>query len=743
MRNTAGRPYPLGASVDELGVNFALFSAHATSVTLCLFDASGEYEIARYPMQHKSQQVWHLHLATADKALVYGYRVDGPFAPHSGHRFNANKLLLDPYAKRWVGQFIEHQSHYGYSVDHALEDLSFDDTDNAAYMPKCQVVDTSVLAPIAPIVKTVDSQPIAANDLNGHVIYEMHVKGFTQQCADIDSAKRGTYLGLAEPKVLDYLVALGVTCVELLPVHGFISEAFLQDKALSNYWGYNSLSFFVPHGQYASHALSAADEITQFRTMVNSLHQAGIEVLLDVVYNHTAEGNRLGPTLCFKGIDNLSYYRLHPSDKRFYINDTGCGNTLNINHPRVLQLVMDSLRYWVEVMGVDGFRFDLASCLGREAHGFDKGAGFFDALQQDPVLSQVKLIAEPWDIGPGGYQLGGYPQGWSEWNDRFRDTARRFWRGDFGMLPELARRLHGSSDLFEHADRDADSTVNFITSHDGFSLHDIVRYSQRHNDLNGEQSRDGHQENYSHNYGEEGESDNAALNALRQRQVRNMLTTLLLSQGVPMLLAGDEVGHSLKGNNNAYCQDNSINWRDWNDTAEQQSLLQFVQRLIAIRKRFAALYTRQYIHQQASSHGAGLSWFCRNGEPMSKVLWSDAHTRSLSLVLTGGNQSDPTQQQALLLMLNADEQTLIFTAPVLEGFESWQCLLHTQSMDVEGFQPTDAKSWQVEPTVQSELPLAIAVSAPAPTAKESSSQSYQLKDRSLMLFSAQLKGSTP
>ncbi|MDB2386114.1 glycogen debranching protein GlgX [Shewanella sp.] len=717
MRQTAGKPYPLGASVDASGVNFALFSAHATSVVLCLFDASGEREVARYPLQQKTHHVWHTHLQSEDKALIYGYRVDGPFAPQDGHRFNANKLLLDPYAKSWVGQFIEHPSHYSGESAPALSADDFYHADNAAYLPKCQVVDVAALVKSAPI-SHIAQRHNSADDLTGHIIYELHVKGFTQQCEALEAAKRGTYLGLADPNIVQYLTALGITCVELLPVHAFISEAFLQEKTLTNYWGYNSLSFFVPHEGYACQASWAPKAISQFRQMVDTLHQAGISVLLDVVFNHTAEGGHLGPTLCYKGIDNLSYYRLNPDDKRFYINDSGCGNTLNINHPRVLQLVMDALRYWVEVMGVDGFRFDLASSLGREPHGFDPGAGFFDAIAQDPQLSRVILIAEPWDLGPGGYQLGGYPQAWGEWNDRFRDTVRRFWRGDLGMLPELARRLHGSSDLFEHADKGADASVNFVTSHDGFSLHDLVSYTCRHNELNGEQNRDGHTENYSHNYGEEGHSDNKELTALRQRQTRNILTTLCLSQGVPMLLAGDEIGHSQQGNNNAYCQDNAISWRDWSHTEAQQSLLHFVQTLITIRQRFSALYPRSFIHQPATHEGAGLSWFCRDGNPMSKALWRDEHARSLSLVLSGAKDASTNHSQALLLMLNADEQPLFFTPPALEGFSAWHCVLHTQSADFEHAQA--AQPADVHPV----------------------NSGYVLQDRSLMLFSAQSKGMT-
>ncbi|MCK8043547.1 glycogen debranching protein GlgX [Shewanella sp. 1CM18E] len=727
MRVLAGKPYPLGATVEGGGVNFALFSANATKVTLCLFDRSGHFETQQIVLEQNTQQVWHGFLTGIEAGQVYGYRVDGLYEPHSGHRFNPHKLLLDPYAKQWVGQFVEHDSHYAYDKTSSDGDLSLDLRDNSEFMPKCKVVDVSHLTPIVPLQRGqfTENPSQSANLANAtlapmptpiaeSIIYELHVKGFTQQHPKVAPRYQGTFLGLVEQQSLEYLIQLGVTAVELLPVHSFISEAFLQNKDLSNYWGYNSLGFFAPHSGYLSHA-----NIDEFRQMVSKLHQAGIEVILDVVYNHTAEGNHFGPSLSFKGIDNLSYYRLQSNDKRFYINDTGCGNTLNISHPRVLQLVMDSLRYWVEVMGVDGFRFDLASTLGRESYGFDAGAGFFDAIAQDPILSRVKLIAEPWDIGPGGYQLGAYPQGWSEWNDRYRDTLRRFWRGDFGMLPEFARRIHGSSDLFEHSGRSPSASINFITSHDGFTLYDLLSFSERHNLANGEDNRDGHQENFSHNHGVEGPTEQADIIRLRQRQSRNLLTTLLLSQGVPMLLAGDEFAHSQQGNNNAYCQDNPLTWLNWQHSAEQQQLVKFTQNLISLRKRFKALCYPRYIHNNTQDNSPLLDWFCRQGEPMSKVLWAEGQTRSLSLVLRGELDAIETGEQALLLMLNSDEQALEFTAPPLNGFSAWQQLIDTHA---------------------EELDAQICLNDEAPTLK--ANQTLVLPDRSLMLFYAKSQGVT-
>ncbi|MDR6963342.1 glycogen debranching protein GlgX [Shewanella putrefaciens] len=708
----AGKSFPLGATVDDHGVNFALFSANATGVELCLFDDKGDSEIYRIAFSEQTQQIWHCYVYGLKAGQLYGYRVYGLYEPQLGHRFNPYKLLLDPYARQLVGLYQHHDANYGYELNNINEDLSFSTLDNAAYVPKCKVVD------IRSLMATAEIQPLARDfkpkPLEQSIIYEMHLKGFTASHPTIDEKQRGTFAGLASQPAIDYLVELGVTCVELLPVQSFFTEPFLLEKQLTNYWGYNSIGFFAPETSYLS-----SDDIGEFRVMVDALHGAGIEVILDVVYNHSAEGSRLGPTFSFRGIDNLSYYRLHPNDKRFYINDTGCGNTLNINHPRMLQLVLDSLRYWVEVMGVDGFRFDLAACLGREAYGFDPGSGFFDALLQDPILCHVKLIAEPWDIGPGGYQLGNFPVAFSEWNDRYRDTMRRFWRGDHGMLPEFARRFHGSGDFFEHSGRPPAASINFLTSHDGFTLKDLVSYTQRHNLANGEDNRDGHQENFSYHYGVEGPTSDPHILALRSRQQRNLLTTLFLSQGVPMLLSGDEIGRTQLGNNNAYCQDNTLNWFDWSVAGMDKALLSFTQKLIALRKRFPLLCAKRFIHEQLlakplEASGARLDWFSRQGEQMTKSLWSESMCRSLCVVLSGdlqGCRDGVEIQQALLLMVNADDNPLVFTPPTLAHLSPWQCLIHTQ---LEMPSPLQAE----------------------PLDAQNSSMRYLLEDRSLMLFYA-------
>ncbi|QDE31114.1 glycogen debranching protein GlgX [Shewanella polaris] len=672
MDMTSGYAYPLGATIDDDGVNFSLFSAHASKVVLCIFDSSGKVEAAHYIMCGQTRQIWHCHLSGAQAGLLYGYRVYGPYQPELGHRFNHNKLLLDPYAKKLVGEVTYHPALYGYDFDSKDEDLSFDIRDSAPYMPKCQVVDCGFIndIPIAPLNIS----------LARSILFETHVKGFTKQNPDVSLSQQGTFSGLGSQPIIEYLQKLGITAVELLPVHDFFDEAFLIEKGLTNYWGYNSIAFMAPHSGY----LTAEGDISEFRQMVSKLHNAGIEVILDVVFNHTAEGNHLGPTFSFRGIDNASYYRLLPNEKRFNINDTGCGNTFNLNHPQVLMLVMDSLRYWVEVMGVDGFRFDLASCLGREAYGFDPGSGFFDAITQDPVLCKVKLIAEPWDIGPGGYQLGNYPVAFSEWNDRYRDAMRRFWRGDSGLLPEFAKRFHGSSDFFEHNGRGPAASINFITSHDGFSLHDLVTYHDRHNLANGEDNRDGHQENCSSNYGIEGECDDAIINAIRSRQKRNLLTCLLLSQGVPMLLAGDESSQTQQGNNNAYCQDNPIGWFDWQKI--DWPLVNFTAQLISLRKRFPMLCHQAFIHKPEALFDNGLAWFNRQGEPMTKSHWGEHQIRTLSVIITGnlghadvGEIEDSTE--ALLLMINAGELTNSFILPQLPHLQNWQCLLHIQDCE--------------------------------------------------------------
>jgi glycogen operon protein len=554
MSEMTSKPYPLGATYDGRGTNFALFSANAEKVELCLFDDSGEHEIRRVVLPEYNDEVWHGYLPDVKPGCLYGYRVYGPFEPHNGHRFNPDKLLLDPYARQLHGKLKPSQTHLAYDPTSLQQDLTLDYRDNAAFMPKCVVT--------GPLGKATGKPQIGHAD---RIIYELHVKGFSKLNPKVPAHLRGTFKGLGEDAVLDYLCELGITSVELLPVHAFIDESFLLEKGLSNFWGYNTLSFFALHNAY-----SHSGELTEFSEMVARFHQRGIEVILDVVYNHTAEGDHMGATYSFKGIDNATYYRLKKTDQRFYLNYSGCGNTLDIQHPRVLQLVMDNLRYWVQTIGIDGFRFDLATVVGRGDDDFLTSANFFNCVRQDPLLAGVKLIAEPWDIGPGGYQLGRFPSNWLEWNDRFRDTTRRFWRGEQGMLPELARRLHGSSDLFEHKAGLPCSSINFVTSHDGFTLTDLVSYEQRNNYANGENNQDGHGTSFSANYGVEGETNNPAINSLRARQQRNLLATVFLAQGTPMLLAGDEFGNSQGGNNNAYCQDNEICWLAWQQDTQQQ-----------------------------------------------------------------------------------------------------------------------------------------------------------------------------
>ncbi|HEU4518086.1 MAG TPA: glycogen debranching protein GlgX, partial [Microvirga sp.] len=539
-RAREGRPYPLGATWDGLGVNFALFSANATRVELCLFDQAGQREIERIDLPEFTDEVWHGYLPDARPGTIYGYRVHGPYEPAAGHRFNPNKLLLDPYAKQVVGRLDWNPALFGYRMETA-DDLTFDERDSAPFMLKSRVIDPAFTWGRSRAPQTAWERTL---------IYETHVRGYTIRHPSVPEPLRGTYAGLANRDVLDYVTSLGVTAVELLPVHTFVDDSYLTEKGLKNYWGYNSLGFFAPDRRYAA---NGDFSFAEFKEMVAHLHDVGLELILDVVYNHTAEGNELGPTHSFKGIDNASYYRLAP-DPRYYINDTGTGNTVNLSHSRVLQLVTDSLRYWVQEMHVDGFRFDLATILAREPHGFEEDGRFLDACLQDPVLSQVKLIAEPWDCGPGGYQVGRFSPGWAEWNDRYRDTVRAFWRGDEGILPELAARLTASADLFDKRGRKPWACVNFITAHDGFTLNDLVSYNDKHNEANGEENRDGHSHNLSHNYGTEGPTDDPDIRTVRFRQMRNMLTTLLLSRGTAMILAGDEFARTQHGNNNAYCQ---------------------------------------------------------------------------------------------------------------------------------------------------------------------------------------------
>jgi len=709
---TSGRNYPLGAtyapeSTDVLGTkgtNFALFSAHAEKVELCLFDESGDNEIQRLTLPEYSDDVFHGFVENLKPGTLYGYRVYGPFEPHNGHRFNSAKLLLDPYAKALHGELNNSALNFSYQQNQSQrknqkvtgspeaeqtcaetkcpqQDLTLDTQDNAHTMPKCVVIDTQQLT-------LCQSHPkIRQRDT---ILYELHVKGFTAQHPDVPIELQGTFAGLADKSVIEHLLALGVTSIELMPVHQFLNEAFVEEKELSNYWGYNSICFFAPHTSYCSSV-----GIAEFRAMVETFHQHGIEVILDVVYNHSAEGNELGPTLSFKGIDNASYYRLQSQDPRFYENYSGCGNSLNITHPRVLQLITDSLRYWVQVMGVDGFRFDLATILGREHPHFNANNAFFTTLKQDPILAQTKLIAEPWDIGNDGYQLGRFDKNWLEWNDRFRDTCRRFWRGDQGIAPEFAKRLHGSSDIFEQRSRRPSASVNFITSHDGFTLEDLVSYQTPNNLVNGENNTDGHGSNFSANFGHEGRSNNLTVNRLRARQKRNLLTTLFVAQGTPMLLAGDEMANSQNGNNNAYCQDNEISWLHWpqencaaiNDNKSAE--IAFVKQLIQLRKRHPLLNRTHYHHGQQRSEKTGLKdidWLNCRGEYMQPNDWQDQEIKCFAMLLAQTDDlflapvaaKQPTeseQDDALLIIFNAHPCEINYQLPVLQGY--WQQLINT------------------------------------------------------------------
>ncbi|MGJ8693429.1 MAG: glycogen debranching protein GlgX [Thalassotalea sp.] len=664
---TSGRSYPLGAKVLPDGINFALFSTNATKVELCLFDNTGTKEVKRVELPEFTDDIWHGHIADLPAGTLYGYRVYGPYEPHNGHRFNPNKLLIDPYAKKLFGEFIQSDTHYAYDLDSRQRDLTFDIRDNAKYMPKCVAINDLEKCTTHPQVRRRDT-----------MFYEMHPKGFTQNHPDVPKNIRGTFSGLADKSICDYLVDLGITSVELLPVHTFFDEPFLTEKNLTNYWGYNSIGFFIPNAKYCHE-----DDINDFKKLIETYHAAGIEVILDVVYNHTAEGSELGPTISFKGIDNASYYRLAPEHKRYYVNYSGCGNTLNISHPRVLQMVTDSLRYWVEIMGVDGFRFDLAPILGRGETHFSENNHFFSALRQDPILSRVKLIAEPWDIGVDGYQLGRFPNSWLEWNDRFRDTVRRFWRGDEGLAPEFAKRLHGSADIFAKPSRRPSASVNLITTHDGFTLHDLVSYEDRHNQLNGENNRDGHGANFSCNFGFEGETDNLVINQLRLQQKRNLLATLFLSQGTPLLLAGDEFNNSQDGNNNAYCQDNDISWLDWH-RVEENDLLPFVKHLIKLRKKHPLLNRMNYQHGLTTSDKTGLpdiSWLSCKGKLMNEKDWHNSSIKCFAMLLADTDYNKPTEvlhehdDDALLVIFNAHGTTINYQLPELKG--TWQVLINT------------------------------------------------------------------
>jgi isoamylase len=646
-----GKPYPLGATWDGLGINFAVFSAHATGIDLCLYEASGRRELARYTLPEYTDEVWHGYLPDVGAGLLYGYRADGPYDPPRGHRFNHNKLLLDPYARALSSGLSWSDTLHGFRLASSRGDLSFDRRDSALFMPKAVVTDDS-------FNWGDDRKPdIPWSDT---IIYEAHVRGLTMLRPDVVPHERGTFAALAAPPMIEHYHRLGITAIELLPVHAFLQDRRLVQQKLRNYWGYNTLAFFAPELAYLSDGSP-----NEMRVAIRRLHAAGIEVILDVVYNHTAEGDELGPTLSFRGLDNASYYWLEASDPRRPVNDTGTGNTLNLSHPRVLQMVMDSLRYWVSAYRVDGFRFDLSATLGREAHGFDPGAGFFDALRQDPMLAAVKLIAEPWDIGPGGYQLGRHPAGFAEWNDRFRDDVRRFWRGDPGHRREIAARLAGSADLFEHHGRRVWASINYAACHDGFTLADLVSYATKHNEANGEANHDGMPENYSANWGVEGPSNDPAIVEKRAKMRRAMLATVFFAAGTPMLLAGDESGRTQRGNNNAYCQDTRISWFDWQVAARPDNamLTAYVARLIALRQAHPVLRWPSFLHGGAEPVPGiqDIAWFDEQGGGISIAAWNDPHQRTLILRRVASN-GDGTVT-ILTLLLNPTGEDRYFRLP--------------------------------------------------------------------------------
>jgi isoamylase len=660
-----GQPYPLGATWDGEGVNFALFSEHADEVELNIFYRRSRTGPVTIRLREHTDQVWHCYLPLARPGLLYGYRVYGPYAPSQGHRFNPNKLLLDPYAKSIRGDINWSDAHFGYRIGHAKHDLSFDRRNNAAGMPRCEVID--------PAFTWGDDRPPRV-PWSDTVIYELHVKGFTIRHPEVPPHLRGTYGALATQPVLDHLRRLGVTTIELLPIHDFVDDRHLVDKGLRNYWGYNTIGYFAPDPRY-----TAEGHINEFRTMVRRLHSAGIEVILDVVYNHTAEGNHLGPTLCFRGIDNAAYYRLSPQDPRYYVDYTGCGNTLNMTHPRVLQLIMDSLRYWVIEMHVDGFRFDLASALARELHDVERLGAFFDIIHQDPVLSQVKLIAEPWDLGEGGYQVGNFPVGWAEWNDKYRRTVRSYWKGDDGVIGDLAYRLTGSSDLYESSGRLPYASVNFVTAHDGFTLHDLVSYDHKHNEANLDDNRDGEAHNVSWNCGAEGPTDDPKILKLRAQQKRNFLATLLLSQGIPMLLAGDELGRTQHGNNNTYCHDDELSWIDWE--SKDDELLAFTAMVLKLRSDHPTFRRRRYL-KGAGSQMQDLHWLTPDGAEMAEANWRDPFARCLGMLFSGDGAVEvdrygrPLQDDEFLLLLNAHYEPIEFNLPTRDN-DGWDAIIDT------------------------------------------------------------------
>lgn len=675
-----GSPYPLGATWDGEGVNFALFAENASEVELCLFDEpSGKAQTASIKVPERTHHLHHVYVPGLKPGQLYGYRVHGPYDPANGHRFNPAKLLIDPYARAIAGTVNWDDSLFGYAVGSENEDLDISDTDSGPFLPKCVVVDPAF-----------DWENDRAPKIPYHdsIIYETHVKGFTKLHPDIPEEIRGTYAGLAHPAAIEYLKKLGITAVELLPIHHFVADRHLVEKGLTNYWGYNSIGFFAPDARYASSGVQG-QQVTEFKNMVKALHKAGIEVILDVVYNHTAEGNHLGPTLSFKGIDNLSYYRLVEEDKRFYMDYTGTGNTLRANIPNVLRMMMDSLRYWVQEMHIDGFRFDLASALARELHSVQKLSSFFDVIHQDPIISQVKLIAEPWDVGEGGYQVGNFPPGWTEWNGKYRDCVRDYWRGADSMLGEFAARFTGSPDLYQDDNRRPTASINFITAHDGFTLHDLVSYNDKHNEANGENNQDGESHNRSWNCGAEGPTDKKDVIALRQKQKKNFLTTLFLSQGVPMIVAGDEISRSQQGNNNAYCQDNEISWIDW--TRADQELLDFARKVIAFRKTHPLFGQRKWF-QGRPIKGSGvedIAWFLPDGSEMSDEHWNTSFAKSLGVYLNGkgihmrGPKGEAIVDDSFYIIFNAHHEPLTYKIPEKKYGKEWVKVLDTHTGKIE------------------------------------------------------------
>ncbi len=682
IRVWPGQPYPLGATWDGRGVNFAIYSEHATQVELCLFDSPDAMrESARVTLPENTDLVWHGYFPDLTPGQLYGYRFHGPYEPEKGHRFNSNKIVLDPYAKsigrdlRWADEL------FGYKLGDPAADLSFDPRDNAAFAPLTRVIDPSFTwgddrPPRTPMHKT--------------VIYEMHVRGFTKLHPAVPEKLRGCYAGIGSDPVIDHLTSLGVTAVEFLPIHYHVDDRHLVDKGRVNYWGYNSLGFFAPDPRYDSPKFQL-DAVSEFKTMVRNLHAAGIEVILDVVYNHTAEGNQMGPTLSFRGIDNAAYYKLSPESARHYMDFTGCGNTFNMTNPRVLQLIMDSLRYWITEMHVDGFRFDLASTLARELYDVNKLGAFFDIIHQDPVISQVKLIAEPWDLGAGGYQVGNFPILWSEWNGKYRDCIRKFWKGEAGMLPEFATRVSGSSDLYEWSSRRPHASINFVTCHDGFTLNDLVSYDRKHNEANGENNRDGADDNHSWNCGVEGPTDDSKIIDLRERKKRNFLATLILSEGVPMLLAGDEIGHTQKGNNNAYCQDNEITWLNWELNDRQEQLLAFTRRVMDLYHEEPAFQRRRFFHGTAPEEGGNpdITWLAPSGSPMKAEDWHAGFGRCIGVVLSGRSidmdeHGEEIHGNTILLLFNADHDLAIdFTLPGIREGAQWEVIFDTFAPEAE------------------------------------------------------------